>query len=179
MKLGGLILAGGASSRMGSDKALQLWNGERAIDLAWGLARLLGAAEVLVSGGDYDLPFVPDPAGPHGPAAGVIVGCAALGQRGCHRVLVVAVDAPSTLAEDLAPLLSAPSPGACYFGLPLPMVIEIARLPAEATSHWPLRRLVEAAGLHVLSAPRGAQERLRGANTPAELAALQGETPKP
>lgn len=169
---GGLVLAGGASSRMGSDKALQLWDGKRAVDRVARLLELAGAAQVMVSGGDYGLPFVADPPGPHGPAAGVIAGCAALQLRGLSRVLVAAVDAPTLEPGDLAALLHAPSPGACYFGLPLPMVIEAAHLPAEADALWPLRRLVERAGLHVLPAPHGAQDRLRGANTPAERAAL-------
>lgn len=174
---GGLVLAGGASSRMGADKALQLWEGERAVDRVARLLRETGAAEVIVSGADYGLPFVPDPPGPHGPAAGVIAGCAALSTRRYSKALIVAVDAPTLHVDDLALLLRAPSPGACYLGLPLPMAIDLAHLPLEADALWPLRRLVERAGLHVLPAPHGAQDRLRGANTPGERAAL-GPSPK-
>lgn len=178
MKIGGVILAGGASSRMGVDKASQVWRQTRAIDQVFALAQAVGADPVIVAGGDYGLPFVPDPPGPHGPAAGVASGCAYLKRAGCQRALILAVDAPSITSGDLTSLLSAPSPGAGFVGLPLPMVVEIAALPADMAAGWPLRRLVERAGLHILPSPAGAALRLRGANTPEELAALQSLAPE-
>ncbi|HEY0651236.1 NTP transferase domain-containing protein, partial [Phenylobacterium sp.] len=50
MALGVVILTGGASSRMGADKAALLWGGRRAVDRLADLARELGAAAVLTSG---------------------------------------------------------------------------------------------------------------------------------
>src|SRR5690349_21774956 len=91
MALGAIILAGGASSRMGVDKATQDWNGMRAVDRVAALARSLGCDPVIVAGGDYGLPFVPDPP-ESGPAGGVMAGAAALRKAGAARALVLAVD---------------------------------------------------------------------------------------
>lgn len=167
MELGALILAGGASRRMGRDKGAELWGGVRAVDRVAALAREAGAKEVVVSGGDYGLPFVPDPAVGAGPVAGLLAAAAALT---ADRLLVLAVDAPTVTLEDLAPLLAS---GGSYAGLPLPMVIDRSAIPPDARGDWPLRRFVERAGLAVLPAPAGAEPRLRGANTPAEAAALK------
>ncbi|OYW99702.1 MAG: molybdopterin-guanine dinucleotide biosynthesis protein A, partial [Caulobacter vibrioides] len=101
-----------------------------------------------------------------GPVGGVLAGARALGTA---RLLVLAVDAPTITLEDLAPLLAM---GGCYEGLPVPMVLDAAALPADAEAGWPLRRLAERAGLQALPVPDGALLRLRGANTPEERDAL-------
>ena len=166
--LGAIILAGGASRRMGRDKALELWDGARAIDRVADLARAAGAGEIVVSGGDYGLPFVPDPEPGAGPVAGLLAAAARLT---ADRLLVLAVDAPTVAAADLGPLLA--TKGAAYQGLPVPMLLERKAIPVGVEGTWPLRRFVERAGLAVLPVPAGAEARLRGANTPAEADALK------
>ena len=89
-----------------------------------------------------------------------------------ERTLVLAVDAPTIRLSDLAPLLEAPGPGASFIGYPLPMVIAISAIPANAEDGWPLRRLVERAQLAQIRPHPGAEARLRGANTPDEHARL-------
>ena len=98
----------------------------------------------------------------------MLAGARALGTA---RLLVLAVDAPTITPGDLAPLLAT---GGCYEGLPLPMVLDAAALPADAEAGWPLRRLVERAGLVALPVPDGALQRLRVANTPEERDGLLG-----
>lgn len=169
--IGGLVLAGGASRRMGRDKALVEWDGRRAIDLVFALAGEI-CGEVLISGGDYGLPFVADPHPGAGPVAGVLAGAAALQAKGCETLLVLAVDAPTLTASDLAPLLAARAPGAAFEGLPLPLVVSIEALPAEAENDWPLRRLVERAGVRTVACPDDVRRRARGANDAAEQARL-------
>ncbi|HEX5377964.1 MAG TPA: hypothetical protein VFW47_05290, partial [Phenylobacterium sp.] len=72
-----------------------------------------------------------------------------------------------------------PAPGAAFEGLPLPMVLEVAAAPAEAEAEWPLRRLVERAGLLQLTPSPDALLRLRGANTPEEYGRLAREAGLP
>ena len=170
--LGGLVLAGGASLRMGGDKALADWAGRRAVDRVFDLASGLCGSPVLVCGGDYGLPFMPDPSPGAGPVAGVLAGARALKAAGCSTALILAVDAPTLSPADLAPLLEAPAPGAAYESLPLPMVVALDALPAEAQAGWPLRRLAERAGLAVITPSEDVLRRARGANTPAEQSAL-------
>lgn len=160
--LGAIILCGGGSRRMGRDKAALDWNGRRAVDLVADLARAVGAGALVTAGADLGLPWVADDAAGAGPVGGVLAGARALGTA---RLLVLAVDAPTITVGDLAPLLTT---GGCYEGLPVPMVLEAAALPPDAEAGWPLRRLVERAGLRALPVPEGALLRLRGANTPGE-----------
>ncbi|HEX7760985.1 MAG TPA: NTP transferase domain-containing protein [Caulobacteraceae bacterium] len=170
--LGAIILTGGASRRMGVDKATQLWGDLRAIDRVAALAARLGAVRVVTAGdGDYGLPRAPDPAPFSGPVAGVLAGLVRMPAAVTH-VLVLAVDAPTIQAQDLTPLLSAADPGAAYEGMPVPMVMVVSAVPADIRDDWPLRRLVERAGLVGLEPPPAVALRLRGANTPEEREAL-------
>lgn len=174
MNFAAIILVGGASSRMGVDKAALLWNGRHAVDRLAQLARELGAREVLTAGGhDHGLPRVDDPTPGGGPVAGIVAGIDALRARGCERVLVLAVDAPTLEPDDVVPLISAASPGAAYEGFNLPLVIDIAAAPDDAGPGWPVGRLIARAGLSRPACPPDADQRLRGANTPAELARLE------
>jgi len=164
--LGAIILCGGGSRRMGRDKAALEWDGVRAVDRVAALARAVGAERLVTAGADLGLPWVADDEAGAGPVGGVLAGARALG---CARLLVLAVDAPTLTADDLAPLLVA---GGCYEGLPVPMVLDASAIPADAQAGWPLRRFVERAGLLALPVPEGAMARLRGANTPEEFGAL-------
>jgi molybdopterin-guanine dinucleotide biosynthesis protein A len=166
--LGAIILCGGGSQRMGRDKAVLDWGGRRAVDRVADLARAAGAQALVTAGADLGWPWVADDAAGAGPVGGVLAGARALGTA---RLLVLAVDAPTITPGDLAPLLAT---GGCYEGLPLPMVLDAAALPADAEAGWPLRRLVERAGLVALPVPDGALQRLRGANTPEERDGLLG-----
>lgn len=172
MTLGAIILAGGASRRMGEDKALIEWGGVRAIDHVARLAAEVGADPVIVSGADYGYRFVPDPQAGAGPVAGLLAASAVLRTQGVEAAVVLAVDAPTITAADLAPLLAAPAPGAAYVGLPAPMVLHFAAIPGDVEGDWPLRRLVERAGVAELAMPAGVHGRLRGANTPLERETL-------
>ncbi len=170
--LGAIILCGGGSVRMGRDKALLDWDGVRAIDRVAALARAAGASVVLTAGRDYGLDWVPDPEDGAGPVGGVLAGAEALRARGCSRALVLAVDAPTLTVDDLAPLLAAKA-GATFDVSPVPMVLPLGAVSAGALPGWPLRRLVERAGLAVLECPEGARARILGANTPEERARLK------
>lgn len=170
--LGAMILSGGASSRMGRDKAVLDWAGLRAIDRVAALARACGATTLCSVGpGDYGLPMVADPQA--GPVGGVLAGAAALKAAGCARALVLAVDAPTLTPRDLAPLIAAPG-AAAYERQPLPLILDLTGLPS-AEPGLALWRFADLAGVAHLPVPPGAQARLRGANTPEERAALLAE----
>lgn len=167
--LAALILAGGASSRMGADKAALDWAGVRAVDRVAAAAAAAGAATVLTVGPrDYGYPHVVEQPAGGGAAAGILQGARRLASTGAQRALVLAVDAPLIRAEDVAPLLAAPRPGAAYARLNLPLVLDLEPLPDADGSGWPIIRLIEALGLVWIEPPPGAEARLRGANTPSE-----------
>ncbi|HET6970571.1 MAG TPA: NTP transferase domain-containing protein [Phenylobacterium sp.] len=173
VKLGAAILVGGASSRMGADKAQLDWGGRRAVDWLADLAAEAGADPIVtVGGGDYGLLQVADSEPAGGPVAGLVAAIAALRSAGCQRMLALAVDAPTARRADLEPLLTAPPPGAAFEGLHLPLVLDLAAAPDGAGGGWPIARFVERAGLARLPCAPEAHERLRGANTPQERARL-------
>jgi len=170
--LDAIILTGGASRRMGADKAEQFWGGRRAVDRVADLALEAGAVRIITAGPralGYAHVADPEPFG--GPVAGVLSGLAALGPEAV-RVLVLAVDAPSLRLSDLMGLIEAGGVGAAYAGFPLPMVIKATGCPNEAEAGWPLRRLVDRAGLAQITPDPDALDRLRGANTPQDYARL-------
>ncbi|RAK60225.1 molybdenum cofactor guanylyltransferase [Phenylobacterium hankyongense] len=180
-RVAAVILCGGASSRMGTDKAVLDWNGAAAIDRLAALSERLGLRMVLTAGADHGLPAVFDARPGEGPCGGILAAAAWLSAAGYGRALILAVDAPTVTADDIRPLMDAGGPGAAYDGLPLPMVIELAAIPAEARANWALKRLVQAAGLSTLHCSDQARPRLRGANTPEErrhlLSELQAAAP--
>lgn len=112
----GVVLAGGRSSRMGSDKAALAWNGETLLDRA---VRVVGAAvgreRVLVSGGGRAA-SVPDRVPGLGPIGG-IASCVEAFPNGAWA-LVVPVDMP-LLDETLLGMLvraAGHGTGAVHFG---------------------------------------------------------------
>ena len=178
-QVGAVILAGGNSRRMGTDKAVLKWNGRRAIDRLANLVEELQLTRMVVAGRNYGLPFVLDPFPEAGPVAGVVAGVEALRELGCDAAIVLAVDAPLLAPEDLSPLLAAVYPGAVYEGLPLPMTIAFQAMPKGLSGSAPLNRLAQMAGLATLACPDEARIRIRGANNPEEremLLAVARET---
>jgi molybdopterin-guanine dinucleotide biosynthesis protein A len=167
MRLGVAILVGGASRRMGSDKAQLIWGGMRAVDRCAALGLALGADHVLTAGGDYGLDFVLDPSPQAGPVAGLLAAAKRFSDLGLSQILALAVDAPTLTAIDLRPLLEVTG-GAYFDGFPLPLFAPIAALDFSAPPDWPLRRLVAQSSLLTLACPPDSAARLRGANTPQE-----------
>jgi molybdenum cofactor guanylyltransferase len=109
----GLLLTGGASTRLGVDKAELRRDGERLADRG---ARLLAAActpALEVGPGTSPLPAVrEDPPGA-GPLAAIVAGAEALQARGVDQaVLVLAVDLPFVTPALLGWLAGHPAPGA-------------------------------------------------------------------
>src|SRR5438270_6789448 len=96
----GLLLTGGASRRMGSDKALLEVDGQRLVDRAVAALTAVADPVVEVGPGWSPLPAVrEDPPG-SGPLAAVSTGAAALRRRGHDGpVLVLAVDMPRVGVE--------------------------------------------------------------------------------
>lgn len=171
--LGAIILTGGGSERMGTDKALLEWAGVRAVDRVAALAQAVGCGRVITAGGRaYGYSQAADETPGGGPVGGVLAGARVLRGAGCQRALVLAVDAPTIEPDDLRPLLNAEAAGAAYETLHLPLVLWLDALPAEAAPGWPLGRLIERIGALRLALPPALQPRLRGANSPEERQAL-------
>jgi molybdenum cofactor guanylyltransferase len=99
-RIAGLLLTGGASRRMGSDKALLEVDGQRLVDRAAAVLTAVADPVVEVGPGWSGLPAVrEDPPG-SGPLAALAAGSAALRAAGhAGPILVLAVDMPRVGVE--------------------------------------------------------------------------------
>ena len=108
-----VVLAGGRSSRMGSDKAWMEINGETMLARQIQLARDSGAVEIFISGradtdySEFSFPGLEDSFPGAGPLAGIE---RALTASRSPRILVLAVDLPRISASFLR-ILAASAPG--------------------------------------------------------------------
>lgn len=107
----GAVLAGGASTRFGSDKALAPYRGAPMIDHAAALLRGFAEEVVIVGGERADYPAIPDlPAPGLGPLGGLCGALAHARLHGFETVLTVPCDTPDLPREALAALLAAGAP---------------------------------------------------------------------
>lgn len=170
---------------MGTDKASLLWGGRPFADV---VAETLAGrcAPVVRVGGPADpahrsnTAVLADAAEGAGPLAGVV---SALRSLDVDRLVVVSCDAPALRVDDLAPLLE--QTGAASFRhvnsdrrWPLPCVLPATALDVAeahlASGRRSLHRLLDALDADQVDLiDESVAERLRGANTPEELAALR------
>lgn len=118
-RLAGLVLAGGASRRFGTDKALVVVEGVTLLDRAVACLRAVCDRSVLVASGDgTSRPDVADGqvadlgGGPAGPLAGIAAGLGALRDE-APAVAVLAVDHPAPSAALLRLLVDRRGDAVC------------------------------------------------------------------
>jgi molybdopterin-guanine dinucleotide biosynthesis protein A len=92
--VGGLLLTGGSSRRLGTDKATVVVGGQRLADHAAAVLTAVCATVLEVGPGVTDLPVCrEDPVG-SGPLAALVAGFAALGSHSERGVILLACDLP-------------------------------------------------------------------------------------
>ncbi len=165
----GCVLAGGQSSRFGSDKALAELGGHTL--LARAVDRLAGWCEYVVVAGreTAPAPCIPDwPAPGAGPLGGIAAGLHLARDEGYHAVLTVGVDSIG-LPEDLPDLLT---PGHAYLasqpvvGLWLPSACEAIEAVLTGEGRHSMLAFAEAIGAR----PVNLAAKPANINTTADLA---------
>jgi molybdenum cofactor guanylyltransferase len=120
-RLAGAVLVGGASRRMGRDKAtLRLRDGSvlgrRAVDALSGCDEIDAGVAVIGGGPDVaevlDARWVADPSPPLGPIGGVLVALEDARERGCEAVVVLPCDLPLVTPAHVGSLIAAARPWA-------------------------------------------------------------------
>jgi molybdopterin-guanine dinucleotide biosynthesis protein A len=167
----GVVLAGGRSRRMGTDKALLRWQGRTWLDRARRLLREAGAERVIVLGRPEAADGLADPVPGGGPAVNLAGLMARLAPG--TRLLVVPVDMPALDAAVLADLAGRPA-GGTPRGCVLPAVVIVPGAPVRPAGDS-LRALWAALALPAIDLPAGAVP--GNVNTPADLVALQEGAP--
>lgn len=175
MSLVGLILAGGASSRMGRDKAALVLDGVSLLDRARALLREAGAKTVAVSGRPDAEGAIPDRtalAGPHLAAWDALL---ILAEAGHRLALVVPVDMPLMTAAALDPLIAAASIGAAaYEDHPLPFCARLHIPTLEGPPPESLNDLIDRLSGIRLPIADGDEAKFSNVNTPEDWRRLTG-----
>jgi len=171
----GIILAGGKSSRMGTNKAELLYQGMPLLQWQTEKLRSLGLPEVLVSGEGQNM--IPDDFPGKGPLGGLYSTLRSASGKQC---LVLPVDVPLITVAALEQLLQAHRGGItllCLQGRPEPLIgvydscLAEAILPilnSEKTAVW---RLLDLTGFRTVPFT-GDAGTLLNCNTPEEFAAV-------
>jgi molybdopterin-guanine dinucleotide biosynthesis protein A len=167
----GLVLAGGRSSRMGTDKALLSWHGRPLLDHMIGLLERSGVDRVYVSGARAGYAAIADAWPERGPVGGIASAADALPD--C-RLLVVPVDAPLLTPDLLQPLLESDASGARWAASMLPLALsvdartrqllhELLALPARQCS---VRALLDGLDIQIHPIDEASARQLANVNTP-------------
>lgn len=119
-QVAGVILAGGRSSRMGTDKKDLTLNGKALLHHMVEILKETGIKNIWVSGKARDIPCIPDDVPFCGPVPALYTVMEHL--HSYNRFLFVPVDMPFLMPEMLRLLLSAPN-GAYFSGFPLPAFV--------------------------------------------------------
>lgn len=169
----GAVLAGGKSSRFGSDKALAVLDGQTLLDRA--VAALTGLCDAVVVVGRSEAPaqVLPDRPRPGmGPLGGLAAALAHAADNGFEAVLSCPVDAVGLDQEGLAALRPAPAFVGSQPVVGLWPASALAVLDTLLASHGrhSLRAFAEA----IAARPVSLGKVLPNINTPADLAAVQG-----
>lgn len=172
-RLLGAVLAGGRSSRFGSDKAMAPWQGRPLIEHAADALRPHVDALVVCGREHPGLASVPDrPAPGMGPLGGIAAALHRAGVGGFDAVLTIGCDTPLIPSELLTALLAAP--GAAYAaGLPVmgrwPTILAagLDAFLAQDRKHS-IRSWAASVGAVELDFPD-----IPNINSPADLAALK------
>jgi len=163
----GLIVAGGRSSRFGSDKADALYKGQRFLDLARLALEQVDADTILVLGRPGEPDGIADPQPNAGPARNIASWIKGI-QKPC-RLTVLPVDMPGLDADVLAPLTSHPV-GAYFDDLYLPFT---ATVSGEVDGNIErMRDLLGALNLAKIAPPKKWAAKLKNINTQGELEAV-------
>lgn len=170
----GLLLAGGASSRMGRDKAELDWHGRPLIAHMHAVLSELPLQRVVVSGARPEFGGIVDANPGRGPLGGI---ASAAQQLPDSELLVLAIDTPKLSTNLLQRLLDAPDSACVCFGdSPLPMRLRLdaglrAWLAAwlrDAEAPRALRRLQAQLDVWRLPIDSHEVEQLANLNTPQD-----------
>ena len=178
MRTVGVVLAGGRSSRMGTDKSQLLVNGRPMVVHMASLLKNVGMDEVVIS---CKKPVreavreavrdvegfisIADKTPFQGPAQGMLTVATDASLQNAERLLFVPVDMPLLTEEILQTLLAEQQ--SCYFtDCFLPCVLYKKNLQDVAEETTSVKHLLEQAGAVALAKPAGYENQFLNTNTP-------------
>lgn len=176
--LAAVILVGGQSSRMGTNKAMLPLGGKRLVDVVAEKVRAAGVSRLYVSGMLEGYTSIPDFVSAQGPMGGITT-CALRLSANHKRLLFLPVDMPYLSVELVQTLMHTHETAACHFsGHPLPCILSLnsqTLLPIHAASKTlasgqdlSVKTFLDGVGASAIPVPAHLEKALTNTNTPAE-----------
>jgi len=174
-RLAGLVLAGGASRRMGRDKARLPIKGKALGEIMADTLRAAGCDPVLISGPDD----IKDVFLGQGPLAGIHAAFDHLGKA--EAMLIVPVDMPALSPDSLKVLAEADGEAVFYEGQSLPLKLANARsihqrleaILSQEGGDWSIRNFIRGLNAHTVDAVGLNTRELINLNTPDDVKTLE------
>lgn len=172
-KIAGVVLAGGRSSRMGTNKALLDYRGRSLLEHMTDLLKESGAERVFISGEVDGFDGVKDDVPFAGPAAAISGMLRHLEGKGYGGFLFVPVDMPF-LTPDMLRELTKIEKGSCFAGYPLPVYIPVGA-GAAGGGFSSVRQMIDRLGLCDILFSCGDARSFCNLNTPEEWREAENE----
>jgi molybdenum cofactor guanylyltransferase len=169
-RIAGVVLAGGQSRRMGTDKAGIDYLGETFLERAQSLLREVGCDPVLISGRPGLAGGIEDSHPGAGPAQAIFDAMTNLPDD-CSGALFIPVDMPLLTPDDIMPLLSAQQASA-WIDHPLPVFLPATTPLPPREDVRSVKYLLSCLDMHWLELPPDRQGHFRNFNTAADLKVL-------
>jgi len=175
----GIVLAGGGSTRMGTDKAQLVFEGETLLDRARRILAGTGCAHVRVGGRPGETDGIADREPGGGPGRGLLDALTLAASLGLDGVLAIPVDTPLLGKAQLQPLMEAPRERArAWRGHPLPVFLPASRALTARCDVGSVRSLIEAGRAEWLEAGASVSAGLINVNAPEDFEALCRRRPE-
>ena len=188
----GVILAGGKSSRMGTDKAILRIGNESLLRRARRTLQEAGCGLISVSGHgrqDWSDDIIPDQFRNMGPVGGIVSALCWAVENAIpdSRLLFVPVDAPLLSTALLTSLCETAreGDGCCISTFPLPLALRttesvlkqcaVASLDLAAGAAWSVKRFIEPLALSAIDQDDAIRHQLVNVNTPVQWETLLRE----
>lgn len=165
-KIAGVVLAGGQSSRMGTNKALLEYKGQPLLSHMIGLLKKTGVEDVFISGEVEGFDGIKDETIFAGPAAAISCVLEKMEEKGYGGFLFVPVDMPFLTPEILSKLMEKEA-GAFFSGCPLPVYIP-AGAGKKEKGFSSVRQLIESFGIPEIPCPQEPERIFCNLNTPED-----------
>lgn len=159
----GLVLAGGASSRMGQNKAMLKYNGKPLVEHMMDILKNVGIKEIHISGKVDGYAGLEDAEPLSGPAKAILSSLSKINTSGSF--LVVPVDMPLLKVETLGLLLEYPQ-GAYFRGFPLPAHLRLSHSIANPVRS--VRSLLQQTKAEEILLPEHLLATMKNVNTPQD-----------